>query len=68
MLTFEWLLMTCAYWLLAEDKDLLAWHLLLTGLKAAMHGERIFVRYIAVKELEVIDWQDYILNKPDWAQ
>ncbi|MGA6685230.1 hypothetical protein ACPEHE_11250, partial [Escherichia coli] len=21
-----------------------------------------------VKESEVIDWQDHILNKPDWAQ
>ncbi|ETJ32042.1 hypothetical protein Q604_UNBC13480G0001, partial [human gut metagenome] len=26
------------------------------------------VRHIAVKESEVIDWQDHILNKPDWAQ
>ncbi len=34
----------------------------------AMHGERISVRHIAVKESEVIDWQDHILNKPDWAQ
>jgi len=33
-----------------------------------MHGERISVRHIAVKESEVIDWQDHILNKPDWAQ
>ena len=41
---------------------------LLTGSKAAMHGERISVRHIAVKESEVIDWQDHILNKPDWAQ
>ncbi|MCV2929941.1 hypothetical protein OHE83_24370, partial [Escherichia coli] len=24
--------------------------------------------HIAVKESEVIDWQDHILNKPDWAQ
>ncbi len=45
-----------------------AWHPLLTGSKAAMHGERISVRHIAVKESEVIDWQDHILNKPDWAQ
>ncbi|EJO8551595.1 cysteine cluster protein YcgN, partial [Shigella sonnei] len=54
--------------LLAEGKDLPAWHPLLTGSKAAMHGERISVRHIAVKESEVIDWQDHILNKPDWAQ
>ncbi len=66
--TFEWLPMTCAYRLLAEGKGLPAWHPLLTGSKAAMHGERISVRHIAVKESEVIDWQDHILNKPDWAQ
>ncbi|MEG0533934.1 MAG: cysteine cluster protein YcgN, partial [Citrobacter sp.] len=43
------------------------WHPLLTGSKAAMHGERISVRHIAVKESEVRDWQDHILNKPSWA-
>ncbi len=48
--TFEWLPMTCAYRLLAEGKGLPAWHPLLTGSKAAMHGERISVRHIAVKE------------------
>jgi uncharacterized cysteine cluster protein YcgN (CxxCxxCC family) len=39
-----------------------AWHPLLTGSKAAMHGERISVRHIAVKESTVVDWQDHILN------
>ena len=65
--TFEWLPMTCAYRLLAEGKGLPEWHPLLTGSKAAMHGERISVRHIAVKESEVRDWQDHILNKPSWA-
>jgi uncharacterized cysteine cluster protein YcgN (CxxCxxCC family) len=46
--TFEWLPPTCAYRLLAEGKPLPAWHPLLTGSKAAMHGERISVRHIAV--------------------
>jgi uncharacterized cysteine cluster protein YcgN (CxxCxxCC family) len=32
-----------------------------------MHAERISVRHIAVKESEVNDWQDHILNKPEWA-
>lgn len=36
--TFEWLPMTCAYRLLAEGKDLPAWHPLLTGSKAAMQA------------------------------
>jgi uncharacterized cysteine cluster protein YcgN (CxxCxxCC family) len=37
---------------------------LLTGSKAAMHGERISVRHIAVKESEVRDWEDHIMNHP----
>jgi uncharacterized cysteine cluster protein YcgN (CxxCxxCC family) len=40
------------------------WHPLLTGSKAAMHGERISVRHIAVKESEVRDWEDHIMNHP----
>ncbi|MFZ2612287.1 MAG: cysteine cluster protein YcgN, partial [Raoultella planticola] len=56
------------YRLLAEGKPLPNWHPLLSGSKAAMHGERISVRHIAVKEETVRDWQDHILNKPDWAQ
>ena len=62
--TFEWLPHTCAYRLLAEGKDLPTWHPLLTGSKAAMHGERISVRHIAVKESEVRDWEDHIMNHP----
>lgn len=61
---FEWLPHTCAYRLLAEGKDLPTWHPLLTGSKAAMHGERISVRHIAVKESEVRDWEDHIMNHP----
>ncbi|HBV0807541.1 TPA: hypothetical protein MDM77_002109, partial [Klebsiella pneumoniae] len=57
-----------AYRLLAEGKPLPAWHPLLTGSKAAMHGERISVRHIAVPESTVVDWQDHILNLPDRAR
>ncbi|MGK4654013.1 YcgN family cysteine cluster protein, partial [Salmonella enterica] len=53
---------------LAEGKPLPTWHPLLTGSKAAMHVERISVRHIAVKESEVRDCQDHILNKPSWAE
>ena len=63
--TFEWLPHTCAYRLLAEGKGLPKWHPLLTGSKAAMHGERISVRHIAVRESEVRDWEDHILNHPN---
>ena len=61
----KWLPHTCAYRLLAEGKDLPTWHPLLTGSKAAMHGERISVRHIAVKESEVRDWEDHIMNHPN---
>ena len=63
----DWLPPTCAYRLLAEGKDLPKWHPLLAGSKAAMHGERISVRHIAVKESEVRDWEDHILNHPNRA-
>lgn len=63
--TFEWLPHTCAYRLLLEGKTLPAWHPLRTGgSKTAMHSERISVRHIAVKESEVVEWEDHIMNKP----
>ncbi|NIH16274.1 YcgN family cysteine cluster protein [Serratia symbiotica] len=66
--TFDWLPSTCAYRLIGEGKPLFPWHPLISGSKAAMHGERITVRYIAVPESEVVDWQDHILNKQGWAR
>lgn len=66
--TFDWLPPTCAYRLQQEGKPLPHWHPLLSGSKAAMHGERISVRHIAVRESEVSDWEDHILNKPEWAR
>jgi uncharacterized cysteine cluster protein YcgN (CxxCxxCC family) len=66
--TFDWLPPTCAYRLIGEGKPLFSWHPLVSGSKAAMHGERITVRHIAVRESEVVDWQDHIMNKPSWAR
>ncbi len=60
--TFSWLPPACAYRLLAEKKTLPLWHPLRTGSKAAMHAQRISVRHIAVRESEVIDWEDHIIN------
>ncbi|WP_127956732.1 YcgN family cysteine cluster protein [Serratia microhaemolytica] len=68
MMTFEWLPASCAYRLIAEGKPLFPWHPLISGSKAAMHKARISVRYIAVRESEVEDWQQHIINKPDWAK
>jgi uncharacterized cysteine cluster protein YcgN (CxxCxxCC family) len=33
-----------------------------------MHTARISVRNIAVREDDVDDWQDHILNKPSWVK
>lgn len=63
--TFSWLPPSCAYRVLAEGKNLPVWHPLRTGgSKSAMHAERISVRHIAVRESEVRDWEDHIINRP----
>jgi len=67
--TFDWLPPTCAYRLIGEGKPLFPWHPLLNkASKSAMHTAQISVRYIAVREDDVEDWQDHILNKPSWAR
>ncbi|NIF21876.1 MULTISPECIES: YcgN family cysteine cluster protein [Pantoea] len=63
--SFNWLPRTCAYRLLGEGKTLPAWHPLLSGSKQAMHAQRISVRYIAVRESEVRNWEDHIIDRPD---
>ncbi|MFP1748655.1 YcgN family cysteine cluster protein [Lonsdalea quercina] len=68
LLSFEWLPETCAYRRIHGGKGLASWHPLIAGSKQAMHQERISVRNIAVRERDVVDWQDHILNKPDWAR
>jgi uncharacterized cysteine cluster protein YcgN (CxxCxxCC family) len=60
--TFNWLPETCAYRLLSEGKNLFSWHPLVSGTRAFMHAKRISVRYIAVHESEVVDWQDHIIH------
>lgn len=60
--TFRWLPNTCAYRLIAEGKPLPAWHPLKTGSKLAMHQAKISVRHIAIREIEVMYWEDHIIN------
>ncbi|TGD12670.1 YcgN family cysteine cluster protein, partial [Salmonella enterica subsp. enterica serovar Poona] len=64
---FDWLPRTCAYRLLAEGKPLPTWHPLLTGSKAAMHGEPITVPPIPVKESDDRATQPHKLINPSRA-
>ncbi|MDP5254732.1 MULTISPECIES: YcgN family cysteine cluster protein [unclassified Vibrio] len=61
---FHWLPNTCAYRLLAEGKSLPVWHPLITGSKDAMHGAGESVKDQVVYEIDVIDWEDHIINHP----
>jgi uncharacterized cysteine cluster protein YcgN (CxxCxxCC family) len=51
--------------LLSEQKPLPAWHPLLTGSKSAMHAAGESVRNKVVYEIDVIDWEDHIINHPN---
>lgn len=64
---FAWLPPTCAYRLLAENRPLPAWHPLLTGSKKAMHAAGISVKFIAVHEREVTDWEAHIISSMSLA-
>lgn len=64
--TFAWLPPTCAYRLIRDGKPLPDWHPLVAGSKRAMHAARISVRYIAVRESEVRDWEEHIMPRPHW--
>ncbi len=61
---FNWLPDTCAYRLLSEGDTLPTWHPLITGSKQAMHAAQQSVRNKVVYEIDVIDWEDHILNLP----
>ncbi|MDG4813789.1 hypothetical protein P8629_12340, partial [Hydrogenovibrio sp. 3SP14C1] len=56
---------TCAYRLLADQQPLPEWHPLITGSKAAMHAAGQSVRNQVVYEIDVIDWEDHIINHPN---
>ena len=61
---FVWLPPTCAYRLLAENQPLPKWHPLITGSKEAMHNAGESVKNKVVYEIDVINWEDHIINHP----
>ena len=59
---FNWMPATCAYKLLAEGKDLPTWHPLISGNADSVHDAGVSVRSYAMKESEVDDLEDHIIE------
>ena len=60
-----WMPSTCAYRLVAEGKDLPAWHPLVSGDPQSVHWAGISVRGRVVPEREAQDLEDYIVAWPE---
>jgi uncharacterized cysteine cluster protein YcgN (CxxCxxCC family) len=62
----DWIPKTCAYRLLAEGKDLPAWHPLVTGDPESTHKAGMSVRGQVISEEKVgpLDWENHIVEWP----
>lgn len=60
---YSWLPPSCAYRLLAEDKDLPSWHPLCSGHPDSVHTAGASVRSWAISERLVKDPEDYMLDQ-----
>jgi len=58
----KWLPQSCAYRLLAEDKDLPEWHPLITGNKNSVIEAGMSIKYMAISEDEAGDPTEHILD------
>ena len=63
--TLHWMPSTCAYRLLAEGKDLMWWHPLVSGDPETVHKAGISVRGRVIDERRAGDLEDYIVDWPE---
>ena len=59
---FNWLPSTCAYKLLADGKDLPAWHPLVSKHPESVHEAGVSIRSYAMKEAEVESTEDHVIE------
>ena len=59
---FQWLPSTCAYRLLHENKDLPAWHYLVSGDRNSVHEEKMSVQNRVVSETKVLEIAEHIVH------
>ncbi len=59
---YTWLPSTCAYRLLIDGKPLHDWHPLISGTPDSVHEAGISVRSYAMKEQDVEDLEDHIIE------
>jgi uncharacterized protein len=62
---YNWLPSTCAYRLLTDGESLPSWHPLLTGTSESVKDAGISIGSYAIKESQVIDMEDHII---EWLQ
>ena len=62
--TLKWMPDTCAYRLLAEGKDLLMWHPLVSGDPKSVHKAGISVRgkVVSARDIDPDDLPDYVVD------
>lgn len=60
----HWMPETCAYRLIDQGKPLPKWHPLMTGSKKAMHVAGQSAQGNIVYQIDVVNWEDHITNKP----
>ena len=59
---YTWLPATCAYKLLAEGKDLPAWHPLVSGSPETVNEAGVSIRSYAMKESEIEHVEEHIIE------